>query len=229
MPLSRAYRHRRGLETGREWIKDAIDLKVNSVCESCNGGWMDRLDHEVEDMFLTHAAHGFDVKLASMAQRATLARWCALIATLSDQTNRPPVVPERIPAIIYAGEVPEDMSVWLFRTEPPDGRDIIWKANRHLTITAERRSGVTDSLDFHFVTFCILQLVVHVAQPTEWTSSGVRIWQTGTRSLGFSRTLWPSEFTPLIWPPPNTMRWEDALDFPDLLHREYGQPDEPPN
>jgi hypothetical protein len=225
MPRSGSFRHRRGAEIdGRSWIKDSMDLKVNVACKDCNSGWMDRLDHAAEDAFLTHAALGFDVKISSMADQKMLARWGLLIATLLDQTNRRPVLPRRVHTAVRGGEVPEDATVWIFRTEPPDGRDIVWTAMRHLTITALRPTGIADVLDVYFATFCVAQLVFHIAQPTEETLSGIKIWKPGTRSAGVSVTVWPTPLTPLIWPTPHALGWDDALDFPDLFQRQYSSP-----
>ena len=48
---------------------------------------MEKLDRQADISFLTDAAHGYDVKLYKMADRAALARWCALILALSDRTQ----------------------------------------------------------------------------------------------------------------------------------------------
>ena len=146
MPLVREFRHRRGEDDTPErlkgdWSKTTIDLKVNSACQTCNGGWMNRLDHAAEDLFLTHAVTGYDVKLAFMEEKTTLARWCALVAALFDQTLNPPRFPKRVHEAVYVGQVPDDMQAWLFRTQPPEGRDLAWGGNRHRTVVAQMRSS----------------------------------------------------------------------------------------
>jgi len=52
------HRYTRRGEDGfdKPWEKDEPDIKVKCVCQECNGGWMDRLDHKAEDLFLTRAS-----------------------------------------------------------------------------------------------------------------------------------------------------------------------------
>lgn len=225
MPRAGAYRHRRGgrddspLQLPGDWIKNGVDLKVNAVCDACNSGWMDRLDHAAEDSFLTHAVLGYQVKLSRMSEKETLARWCALVATLIDQTLRPPTIPKRVHETLYREETPEDMQAWVFRTEPPDGRDILWGGPRHLTVSAQMRSsGVLHTHDVCFVTFGVLQFVAQVVQPTEAAAAEGRLVRRGGDA--FTRQIWPAPFTPLFWPPPETLRWEDAIDLPDQIMRQ---------
>lgn len=223
-PRARGFRHRRGPRAQvpgpgqREWIKDAIDLKVKAACNDCNSGWMERLDLAAEEAFLTHAVLGFDVKLALMSERTTLARWCALITVLLDQTLRPPTVPRRHHMSLYDGEIPEGFQAWIFRTQPPEDRDVVWTGSRHLTLTGRmRRSGVLHTNDFYFGTFGVLQFVCHAALPTEATATGVKLFR---RPTGEAREVAPPPLTPLIWPPPETLSWEDALELPDQMQRE---------
>ena len=124
-----------------DWTNKTIDLKVKSVCQDCNGGWMHRLDLAAEDAFLTHAVIGYPVKLALMEEKITLGRWCSLVATLFDETLNLLTYPQRVHEVLYAGDVPEDMQAWLFRTQPPGGRDLAWGGNRHVTLVVRMRSS----------------------------------------------------------------------------------------
>lgn len=225
-PTSEKFRHRRGdaalkKPTGVEFIKNIVDEKVKSACGACNAGWMNDLDHAAEDLFLTNAALGYPVKMSSPTDKHTLARWCALIGVLLDQRSNVPVLPHRIHDVVYQGQAPEDGQVWLFNTEPPDDRDILWGATRHLTFEwTVRGAGVAHVKDFYFATFCVKHLVVHLVLPTEGTPTGVKFWTGGGGA--FSAVIWPPEvtpLTPLVWPPPQTVRWEDALDFPEKMTR----------
>jgi hypothetical protein len=196
------------------------------LCARCNDGWMEKLDYAAEDVFLTHACLGYPVKLGSMADKAVLGRWCALIATLMDQTLRPPTLPNRHHQTLYGGDVPEEMQTWLFRTEPPADRDVIWMSSRHLSLTVRgRRSGVLNTFDYYFATFGIQQLVCHVAVPTGLTPTDSSFLR---RPDGFAKVAWPAPLTPLIWPPPETLSWDDAMQLPDQLRREIeNTPDQP--
>ena len=224
MPLAREYRHRRGgtdsaaREPG-DWTNKTIDLKVKSVCQDCNGGWMHRLDLAAEDAFLTHAVIGYPVKLALMEEKITLGRWCSLVATLFDQTLNPPTYPQRVHEVLYAGDVPEDMQAWLFRTQPPGGRDLAWGGNRHVTLVARMRSsGLDVQQDLCITTFCIKELVVQVLQPTEAAPPEGRLRPSGREA--FSRQICPPPLTPLIWPPVECLRWDDARTLPDEIERQ---------
>jgi hypothetical protein len=196
-----------------------IDLKVNAACAACNGGWMDELDHDAEDAFLTHAVLGFDVKLSKLRDKETVARWCALVGSLMDQATRAPSLPQRVRDAIRDGNVPGDMQAWVFRTEPPEDRDVIWGGSRHFTLTAQgRETGLITTHDIYFATFGIKQLVVHLAQPTGPLQPENRLLRDGPQAV--VRQLWPPPLTPLIWPPPEALSWEAALAMPDEIARQ---------
>ena len=66
---------------------------------------MEKLDRQAEDLFLTDAAHGYDVKLYKMADKAALARWCALILALSDRTRQPKRLDSSVYNALFEGRV----------------------------------------------------------------------------------------------------------------------------
>jgi hypothetical protein len=220
-----AFIHRRGHRPefsgpeNVEWNTRTADLKVKAVCARCNDGWMEGLDLAAEAVFLTHAVLGhIPLKLNRMSEKETLARWCALVATLLDQATQS-TLPNRVHDALYAGDVPEDMQAWIFRTVPPEGKDVAWSATRHLTITAVgRETGVTHVRDVYVATFGIKQFVAQVIQPTEADILGGGLSPQGGGA--FMRRIWPAPFTPLIWPPPEALRWEDAMDLPDQIVRQ---------
>jgi len=230
-PMSHGFVHRRGQRSefsgpgNTEWTTDAADLKVNAVCAGCNGGWMEKLDLATEDSFLTHAILGLPVRLDRMHHKETLARWCALVAALFDQAARHSFLPKRVHDALYAGGVPEDMQAWIYRTIPPEGKEVAWGGSRHLTITAVgRETGLTHVRDVYISTFGIQQFVAQVIQPTEANVLEGGLVPQGGGAL--MRRICPAPFTALFWPPPEALRWEDALKLPDQIVRQTeGEPE----
>ena len=79
-PGTRTFHHRQiREETDREftaeWSQMEADFKVKCACRDCNAGWMNRLDHAAEDVFLTRAAIGLEVRVGKSADKATIALW----------------------------------------------------------------------------------------------------------------------------------------------------------
>jgi len=146
----------------RSWSKNEADIKDGCACESCNGGWMDQLDHAAEDIFATAAASGHLAKIASVADQLTVARWCALIAVLADQTQVKPVVEPAAHKALAASGIPDGTHIWLMKTEPPEWRAHGWLEPREF----ELRSSTTASANAYFLTFGVHHLVVQVFVPT---------------------------------------------------------------
>jgi hypothetical protein len=207
-------RHIEGFD--RTWEADEVDLKVNSACDSCNSGWMNRLDDQAEAVFLDHAVRGYDVRLDRMDDKALVARWCALIAVLTDQVQQERVLGPDEHQALFQGEVPEGTLIWLLRTEPP-----AWQIN----LFVEPRGLQFNDPSAHpghayLVTFGINHLVAQVFVPTERTPKGVEVDRSGNASI--LRQLWPAPLTPFIWPPPNSVVWEDMPKLSDAFHGPLG-------
>ena len=215
------HRHQRRGEGGfdRSWSKGEADIKVRCACEGCNSGWMDQLDHASEDIFATAAATGHPAKIASITDQLTVARWCALIAVLADQTQVKPVVEPAAHKALAAEGIPDGAHVWLMKTKPQEWRAHGWLEPREF----ELRSSTTASANAYFVTFGIHHLVVQVFIPTSSTPS-VALERKGNEAL--IRQLWPSPLTPLNYPPPQTVPWEQLPELADAFqnHKKLRQP-----
>jgi hypothetical protein len=194
----------------KHWTRNEPDIKVNCACSSCNSGWMNQLDHAAEELFLTASATGHAVKLGLHRDKQTLALWCCLVASLLDQTQRSPVVPSSSRRAIANGDVPAGAAVWMFRTDPPD-----WQVH----VSAESRTvAFTDALDdplAYCVTFGIHHLLAQVVLPTATGSEGLTYRRNGDPAL--SRQLWPDPLTPLFWPPPVYVPWEQVPELSDTF------------
>jgi hypothetical protein len=193
----------------KSWPAKQADVQVKAVCARCNDGWMDKLDHAAEDMFATAAAQGRDAVVASPIDRCTLARWCTLIAVLADQGQASPRVGSEVHAQLYAGDLPAGVRVWLVRTEPPVGDPDAPDAEiviADMDLKNDEVSGYA-----YFVTFRVLHLIAQVFIPTKRTPEGIEFERRVNERL--VRQLWPDLLATLIWPPDETLPWDDFNDF----------------
>jgi hypothetical protein len=222
-PGSDPYRHRhvRRGEGGHEktWSKDEADIKVRCVCETCNGGWMDQLDHAAEDLFLTQAATGFDVRLERESDKAVLARWCSLVAALLDQTQAEPVLDASAHRPIYNGCIPDGVFIWLFRTEPPPSQVSVVGESR--TWKLELASRPAEEGNAYFTTFGVNHFVAQVFMPTSKTFPGIGFQRKGYDEMGIQRRLWPSTLMTTVWPPPMSVAWEELPELANSFHGSF--------
>ena len=57
---------------------------------------------------------------------------------------------------------------------------------------------------------------MQVVQPTsETVDDEGKLLRSGGEA--FTRQIWPAPFTPLIWPPPESLGWEEARKLPDQI------------
>lgn len=213
-PGTELYRHRHvrrgdgGFDVA--WAKAEADVKVKAVCESCNGDWMHRLDLAAEDLFVTLAATGYDVRLGLLAEQETLARWCSLIAVLLDQTQARPLLGPTVHRAVYHGRVPAGVHVWMLRTEPPEWQVSVFAESR----TWELRQASGDVAHAYFATFGINHLVAQVFVPGDAVPA-LTFDRTGNH--GILRQLWPSTLAPFLWPPPLSIAYEDLPKLADAF------------
>jgi hypothetical protein len=194
-----------------KWAKDEADFKVNRTCQQCNGGWMDRLDHEAEDLFATKAAAwGAGFRLGTAADKLLASRWCVLIAMLSDQIQARPVVSAAAHRALYDGGMPRQMPrqtwVWLLRTEPPEWQVTGWGS------PSELRDAATDEPHAYLAAFGIKHLVAQVYIAAD-PMPEMGIDSSGNAAI--LRQLWPDTFMPFIYPPPMNVIWDAARSIND--------------
>jgi hypothetical protein len=197
------HRHQRHGEGGFDVhrVTPQIDFKVNRVCESCNGGWMDRLDHAAEDLFAHAAATvAANLRIDKHADKELLARWCLLIGVLFDQMQANPVVSKRVHRELYEDRMPDNVFVWLLRTDPPE-----WEVTG-FGEPSELREVATNAPHAYLVSFGVKHLVaqVYVADDAMPAMSFDR-----SQNASILRQLWPAPMTPFIWPPPLAFKWEE--------------------
>jgi hypothetical protein len=167
---------------------------------------LDRLDHDAEDLFLTRAVLGHPAKLGLQKEKETVARWCVLVAVLFDQMKRVPTLDADVHKALYGGAVPDGTRIWLTRTDPPPGSLKIWGEPREW-----RLKDGTQPLNAYFMTFGINHLIVMVFVPTKRTPQGIE-FEVG-RNVAILRVLRPDTLMPFIWPPPQTLPWDQVEEL----------------
>ena len=191
-----------------------IDAKVKCACQPLQrrlDGIGGKLDRQAEDLFLTDAAHGYDVKLDKMADKAALARWCALILALSDQTQQTKRLDSSVHNALFEGRVPTgSRSGCSGQSRPPGRYHIVWSSVKH-----QKLPSAQATMEAQTVTFGVMHLVVQTLLPTAGSTPGMQLYRRGDEA--FVRQLQPDPMTPFNWPPPATIAWNDALKLPDAF------------
>lgn len=75
---------RRGKNIG-PWIKAKPRLKVNWLCDSCNSGWMSRLENKAKPIF--ESIFSDNLRSINAVDQATLARWAVKTAMVLESIN----------------------------------------------------------------------------------------------------------------------------------------------
>jgi hypothetical protein len=172
---------------------------------------MDRLDHAAEDMFLTSAVLGREARITNPVDKETLARSCALIAVLFDQSQAPPRLDRQVHHSLYAGRVPHGARVWLAHTDPTGEAPLAWGSAKDMVLSVGTGGGNVDESDAYFITFGVGRFVAQVFIPTVRTTEGIEFQRFSSEAN--LHELWPDVLTPLIWPPPQTLPWDQMKDF----------------
>jgi len=192
-----------------EWESAEAGLTVKGVCKACNGGWMDRMDHDTYPHIEPMVAGYSHTLLVSGQQQA--ARWSTKIAILFDtHLEHPALTPQLRARFRETGQPFADSHVWLGRYDLPWGT---WKASGSPTTKSENPSaGDTNA---YLCTLIINHLIVQVLVPLGgfdvilYARTMERAWG------GHLRRIWP----PLLgagnveWPPPRSVRPSEFPGF----------------
>jgi hypothetical protein len=173
---------------------------------------MDELDHEAEQVFVTQAALGNDVRLGRSSDQRTLARWCCLIGMLFDQTQKKPLLTTEEHATLYRGDIPPRTQIWLLHTNPPALWNEAWGTTR--TWELRHHSDPEAPFEAYFVTFGVNHLVAQVFIPPKGLPS-LAMSQEWMRP--FVRHLWPPSVEAFRWPAPSSMPWKLLPDLAEAF------------
>lgn len=182
------------------------DVKVRAVCSSCNNGWMNVLDGDVEPLIVPMIRNR--ARELSEDDRLLLARWGTKIALLLEQTRsrshltrRRSLTPPRAYAEFFQTRLPPaDATLWMFLLHPPF-IGTVWRtapvpvASRDPD--AARLLGAPNGTLTTFAMGMLGFQLLHVPQTRAYRDLVQRRTWLG---VPFMRVLWPPS-TPLEWPP----------------------------
>jgi hypothetical protein len=218
MPVDTPYLHghtrgtaRRGQPIEKWWRKYEADFAVKCVCETCNSGWMNRIDQAAEP-FTTNMALGLETRLVSAASQLAVAAWATKLAIILDQTQDRPLVEHEDHRRFYETKkaLPQSI-IWLARALPPEGK--FSAGGRPWALRLEKRgtpkSRESKTANLYFCTIDVNHLLLQVYIPRRDTPAGFP--QERPSESRFVRKLWPTSFVPIVWPPEGAVP-HDKLD-----------------
>ncbi len=169
------------------------------VCTSCNNGWMNALENEVEVPLLVLAS-GARIQLGPVAT-AALTRWAAKTAyVIAGIARRRPAVSQPQKDTLRGGGVPSSFNLWVLPL-PPDNATVQWRSTSlGLPVASDFVWCRVTSWDFMAVHF----LVTHFTPPSAAEDISFQ-WVLGRAVTTRSE--------PWICPPPSTDARPDV--YPD--------------
>lgn len=204
-----------------------LNLRTRAVCESCNTGWMSRLEQQAKPLLiaLEEAAKGGGKPLNfARSEALTLARWALKTAITHELTMDGPRVANTLMVnCLREGKVIRGSIVWFARNQ--DDLDLqIRHAHIEISDTPVVRSGDPYRLVFLVaITWHYLTLLVYVGTPGRLGPS-----------LPFDRwtPVWPCSASGVEYPPMLAIsfaelnsRLTDQRDWlPVIRHRGLRQP-----
>lgn len=189
----------------KEWTTIGVDYAAKAVCAHCNNGWMSDLEcNEAKPILSDMIRYGGAVSLLprGIASIAAFAFKMTVIATCTGYQHQPYFSESERYEFARTLKVPEGVQMWLFALHTP-GR-LTAKVNSYL---GRLPANVIQRFEMYIGTFAIGYFGVQVVA-TRWSNPhlssllgrfpGLReadIWR------GVTVNLWPSDGTPVIWPP----------------------------
>lgn len=219
MPSVQPLRHRH-IRQGAEgaslhdiwWQKHEADLVVKCVCATCNSGWMSDIDEAAKPL-ATQMALGVTTVLETVAKQLALARWMTKVAFMFDQTQARPLVDSGDHHGFYETMRPPPSSmIWLGRALPPDGMFSAGGRTHGLRLEtgdAAETPTAADAANLYLCTVHINQLLFQVFIARPESPDGIHVDRASEGR--FVRTLWPTSFVKVVWPPEGAVP-DDKLD-----------------
>jgi hypothetical protein len=200
----------------RMWAAPEADVAVRAVCASCNNGWMNDLDHEVEPLIVP-LIRNQPCEIAEDDQ-VLLARWSTKIGLLlehtrsrSDLTRRRSLTPPRAYEEFRRTLLPPpETRIWMFRVHPPFIGTVYRTAPVSVAVydaDAARALGAPNGTLTTFAMGMVGFQLMHVPLTPQYYDLVRRRTRLGEQ---FMRVLWPPT-VPLDWPPPKALE-QDTFD-----------------
>ena len=191
-------------KTGNAWTK-----KIRVVCETCNNGWMSRLEVAAKPILTSLIAGAPCTVTAPDAQ--TLSKWIAMKIMVAEHNHREDAVSTGQQRMEFRTNlaIPEDFRIWVGRCGVDGWQTAYWRhcatVSLSPAITPEHRLK-----NLHSVTFGIGQLLVFVLHTTV---KGLDVDVAVARN-GMMTPLWPIA-EPLVWP---TTRIVTSIEATFIAH-----------
>ena len=195
---------------GHAWTK-----KVRVVCETCNNGWMSRLETAAKP-FLTPLITGTPCTVTASAAQA-ISRWIAMKVMVAEHNLKGDAVSteEQRGSLRATLAIPGSFRIWVGRCGVDGWQTAYW---RHCA-TVSLSPDIMPEHKFknlHSVTFGIGQLLVFVLHTTV---KGLDL-EVGLSGNGMMVPLWPPN-VPFTWPPARTLTSIEATFVAHGLDRMF--------
>ena len=201
--------------TKREKPGNAWTKKVRVVCETCNNGWMSRLETAAKP-FLTPLITGTPCTVTAAAIQAT-ARWIVMKVMVAEHNLKGDAVStgEQRGSFRATLAIPGDFRIWIGRCGVGGWQTAYWRHCATVSLSPDIMPEHRFK-NLHSVTFGIGQLLVFVLHTTV---SGLDL-DVGLSRSGMMVSLWPP-IAPFAWPPTRTLTSLDATSVAHGLDRMF--------
>lgn len=198
------------------WPTNEFGFAPQAACAPCNNVWMDGIDRAaeavVEPMVVGQA------KTLSYGDQRTIAQWVTQVAAIIDQTQTQQVIPQEIRERFYKDREPlAGLTIWLARASLDDDIFSVEAWNRAWVVSRGAEPPPPNKPNLCLVTFRVIQLVVQALIPLDGMTWAI---SRGT-NMKYLRQTWPSDLTPVSWPPEGSLARTDV----DAFSRSFEPPD----
>jgi hypothetical protein len=198
-----------GAQRESEWPSKDFDMAPGAACDPCNSGWMDKIDRAAEQI-VEPMVIGQRATIRSFQDQKTVARWVSQVAILMDQCQVVQVIPKDVPIRFCEDQEPlTGMRIWLARTST-DWSVEAWE--RAWVITTGAPPETMSHPNMSLFTFRIVHLVMQALIPLD-DDTRRTFGVTRGDNMRFLKQLWPSNYTPVSWPPSVTIRSDTLAEF----------------
>lgn len=190
----------------KRWQSNSLDLTAKVVCKQCNEGWMSNLESQHAKPAMEHLIrYGSPLSLlrTGIASIAAFAFKSTIIAYYMRRTGPKTLFPLAVRRRFAASlTIPDGVQMWLSSLAKREGRTTgIFQGH-----TFKTPHGTVNGFELYVFTFGAGHLVIQVAV-SRWTKNFLRrnSFPRITKNPywdNLATPFWPSNGTPVLWPPP---------------------------
>lgn len=171
-----------------------FDFTVRKVCDSCNSGWMSRLENETIDV-LHPMISGLALQLLSLKTQRQIAVWAVKTAMMLDNTQVAPILPSvQLQRMRSHRAIPRNTRVWLGACN--ELYPLVTCHTVRIELGNRKNPGV-----LHTGGFYSPLKIGHLCLYVYFTPVDVTIQYPALYHAAVAR-LWPPRGSSLPWPPP---------------------------